>query len=84
MSTPNFDITVVVASLPVTVQVNSHQPVHELMTKALNEAGKHGEDLSAWFLRAGDHEFDPNKKISDEHIVAGMTLYLTKDAGGGG
>jgi hypothetical protein len=55
------------------------------MREALREAGKRHEELDDWFLRTVEgREIKPNEKLRGAGIVDGMTLYLTKDAGGGG
>ena len=78
-------VTVVVATMPVVVNINNNQHVAQLIRDALHEAGKPSDKTDGWFLKAEQgQEFQPDQKISDAGIVNGMTLYLTQDAGGGG
>jgi hypothetical protein len=81
----NLHLTVVVATVPTKVSVKDNDHARELMREALREVGKRHEELDDWFLRTADgREIKPNEKLRDAGIVDGMTLYLTKDAGGGG
>jgi hypothetical protein len=85
MPNPNLlTVNVVVATMPVPVTVNRNQRVHELIKEALRVAEKKHEDVSTWFLRSDAREYRADEKIGEAGIVDGMTLFLTKDAGGGG
>jgi hypothetical protein len=80
-------VTVVVSTVSVSVTIKSDQSVEKLMKEALKEAGQHPHgDVSGWVLRSatGDHEFSPAQTIAEAGIVEGATLFLNKDAGGGG
>lgn len=82
----HITLTVVVAGAPQTVTVNAHQMVAELMRKALHAAGIDGSDLAGWSLRsaAGGEAISPQVRIAEAGISAGATLFLDRDAGGGG
>ena len=79
-------LTVVVSGAPQSVTVNGHQKVAELMRKALHAAGIQDSDLSGWSLRfaGGGEAIPPEARIAEEGISAGATLFLDRDAGGGG
>ena len=82
----HITVEVVVSGFEVSVTINPHQSVQQLIRDALKEADQaHGDDLSGWELRTtGGHAFDPNQTLSAAGIVSGVKLFLNKGAGGGG
>jgi hypothetical protein len=78
-------VTVVVSSAPVEVTINHDARVEHLIRDALKEAHQKHPDLAEWQLRSdGGQEYKPDERLAAVGIVDGVTLYLNKDAGGGG
>jgi hypothetical protein len=79
-------LTVVVSGAPQSVTVNGHQKVAELMRKALHAAGIQNSDLTGWSLRfaSGGEAISPEERIAEAGINVSATLFLDRDAGGGG
>ena len=78
-------LNVVVNGKSVPVEENVHEPLHTLMTHALNDSGNSGQSLENWELRdAGGSILDSNRKISDLNIAPGTNLFLNLKAGIGG
>jgi hypothetical protein len=82
----NVTLTVVVSGAPQSVRINLHQKVADLMREALREAGVGHGDLAGWSLRfaSGGDAISPDARIAESGISAGETLFLDRDAGGGG
>jgi hypothetical protein len=82
----NITLTVVVSGAPQQVRVNVHQKVAELMQEALRESGRHGADLVGWVLTfaTSGESISPEARVGEAGITAGATLFLNKEAGGGG
>jgi WXG100 protein secretion system (Wss), protein YukD len=78
-------VKVVVSSVPVEVEIEHDARVEHLIEKALKEADQKHPDLVDWKLRSeGGEEYAPDQKLAAAGIVDGVTLFLNKDAGGGG
>lgn len=81
---PNIDVPVIVSGEEVTVQVNPHVKVSELVRKALHESGNAGQQPSDWVLRSDAGTIGQDQTITEAGITAGMKLYLNPAAGEGG
>lgn len=79
-------VTVVVSGARLSVTVNAHQKVAQLIREALKEAGIPHPKVGDWTLRFADGgaAIDPDLQIEEAGIVDGATLFLDPDEGGGG
>lgn len=78
-------VTVIVSGEDLSVSVNTHQKVAELVRKALQESGNEGQPIDNWVLKTEDaREIDFELRISESGITDGMKLYLNPKAGEGG
>ncbi len=82
---PLIKVTVVVSGQAVDVRVNVHEPVANLVRKALHESGNQGQPPENWELRKTDGTLlDQSVTIAQAGITDGMTLFLSPRAGAGG
>jgi hypothetical protein len=82
---PNIHVIIVVSGQPQDIHINIHEPVANLIKKALEQSGNHGQPVGEWELRRVDGSLvDQNIKIMEAHIPDGATLFLTPRAGAGG
>jgi hypothetical protein len=79
-------LTVVVSGSPESISIKDHHTVADLMRKALHKAKLPDDDLAGWSLRfaEGGEPIPPEEKIAKAGITDGATLFLNRDAGGGG
>jgi hypothetical protein len=81
-----LNLTVVVSGSPERISINDRNTVADLMRKSLHKAKIPNEDLAGWSLRfaEGGEAIPPQEKIANTGIIDGATLFLNRDAGGGG
>lgn len=87
MPGPNsISITVVVNGQPLELaHENVHEPLRNIVEKALDRSGNSGQPLEGWELRdSSGNVLDLSKRIQDYGFAAGTTLFLNLKAGVGG
>lgn len=83
--TNNITITIVVNGVPTPVTVNVQQKVKQLVHEALRESGQPDQSPGNWELKTeAGATINQDQRIADAGIAAGVTLFLSLLAGGGG
>lgn len=85
MPDPKLTITIVVNGQPIVVEANTNAPLHTVIPKALADTQNVGQPPDQWELRdVAGALLDPDKKIGELGLAAGVTLFLNLKAGVGG
>jgi hypothetical protein len=78
-------LTVIVSGTSISVTVNPHQKVEQLVREALRESGNQGQSPESWELRRESGEvLDQNARLGDVGLSDGDILTLQPRVGAGG
>jgi hypothetical protein len=80
----HITVIIVVSGEELKVQTNSHQPVRELVHKALNESGNHGQSPDNWVIRTDAGPVSLDLTVGAAGLHDGVKLYLSPKTGEGG
>jgi len=85
MTDQKITLTIIVGTVPTTVETNANAALASVIEKALNEAQQIGQPPDQWELKdEPGNVLEPQKKPSDYGLLNGATLYLSLKAGIGG
>jgi hypothetical protein len=80
----HISVTIVVSGEDLEIETNTHQPLRELVRRALNESGNQGQDPNDWVLRTAAGPVSLDLTVGGAGIHSGAKLYLSPQVGEGG
>ena len=84
-STQKITVKVIVSGQSVSIEVNLHQQVEQLVHESLQRTGNKGQPPGEWELRTVDGRLIPQSQtVEAAEIVEGSSLFLNPRAGAGG
>lgn len=85
MTDQKITLTIIVGTVPTTVETNTNAALASVIEKALKDAEQIGQPPDQWELKdEPGNVLEPQKKPSDYGLLNGATLYLSLKAGIGG
>lgn len=77
-------LTIIVSGNPVSIEVNTHQPLKSLMEKSFKEADIVGGGDNWYFSDEAGNELNADSKISELGLANGQVILLNQRAGAAG
>lgn len=78
-------LTFIVNGKEVTIEkVNVHQPLKVAVTKALEETGNTGRELSDWLVKWNDQDLNISLKVEEFHFPPDAKIFVSLKSGKGG